>query len=327
MSPKDPNAPGGKVCKVELAAGLQPEAIAGGVSHAKANEREDSLERMGEAVASIPARLFQTWKSKLDIPEQLFSWSASFRLKNPQFCHELWDDVDNRRFICREFPWFLETYDGYPAEIYRADAVRYFYLYVFGGIYADMDTECLKPLDQVLTMADVVLCRMGPDPSFSHSIPNAIMASKPRQEFWLLMMALLCHFAHSGGRPERQTGSILLKTAVDLYLVNDPQLASSMIETIKNRLRDDQQPCLRRSAISLLNSRAWYPIDWSDPIHLLLRRQISKGRTLDEKSKAVLFGDAWMVTYWAHTWEQIESLSTSSGESLPAKHGERNRYD
>lgn len=37
------------------------------------------------------------------------------------------------------YPWFLETFDGYRYPIQRADAIRYFVLHHFGGIYIDLD--------------------------------------------------------------------------------------------------------------------------------------------------------------------------------------------
>jgi len=39
----------------------------------------------------------------------------------------------------KEYPWFLETFDSYPYNIERADVIRYFALYHFGGIYLDLD--------------------------------------------------------------------------------------------------------------------------------------------------------------------------------------------
>ena len=41
--------------------------------------------------------------------------------------------------IVARYPWFLETYDGYPYPIQRADSIRYFVLHHFGGIYIDLD--------------------------------------------------------------------------------------------------------------------------------------------------------------------------------------------
>lgn len=39
---------------------------------------------------------------------------------------------------CR-YPWFIETWDSYIYPIERADAIRYFALVHFGGIYIDLD--------------------------------------------------------------------------------------------------------------------------------------------------------------------------------------------
>jgi FkbM family methyltransferase len=250
----------------------------------------------------IPARIFQTWKSKLDFPENYTIWSRTFSFHNPHFERVLWDDDDNHKFISETFPWFLNTYRGYPLEIYRADAIRYFFLYAVGGIYADMDVECLRPLEYLLDRGDVLLGRMGNDPDYPHSIPNAIMASKPRQEFWLLVIWLLMDFAKRAGHPENLTGPVLLKTAVDLYLASDPQWVKSAIHTIAEYLPTELKPAATRSRVALLASREWFAVDWTDPIHQILRRQVIGGKQLSDASKRELFPEAWMVTYWTHNW-------------------------
>ena len=359
-------------------------------------------------LTQIPCRIFQTWKTKHHLPPLFSQWSRTFRDMNPEFVYDLWDDQDNLHFIQEEFPWFLASYQGYPAEIYRADAVRYFYLYKFGGIYADLDTECLRPLGGLLTLADVLLGRMGSDATFAHSIPNAIMASKPRQEFWLLVIYLLMRRATHIGRPEVLTGPVLLKTAVDLYLTRHSRFIEqwvfrftmsekeearlhlafsgeqvdgfyygvlghhlpvtgthihgsimlqltgssaytdkplsmrvagtllgytfsgtytyqysdrvlsgvwsairsaslSPVETaiveISSKLMPDQQPEVSASTLSILDRRFWYPIDWSHGEGQKLRDNILTGHLLDADKKRTLFPDAWMVTYWAHSWE------------------------
>ncbi|HZP06534.1 MAG TPA: FkbM family methyltransferase [Terracidiphilus sp.] len=254
--------------------------------------------------SSIPARIFQTWKTKKALPAPYDVWSQTFKSQNPDFTWELWDDNDNRNFIQTKFPWFLKTYDSYRAEIYRADVVRYFYLYTFGGIYADLDTECLRPLSPLLNRADVILGRMGPSEAFAHSIPNAIMASKPKQEFWLLVISLLLQFSQNDARPELLTGPVLLKSAFDLYTAKDPLWVRLAIDSIRARLSPEQQPLQGPSKIELLSSRQWFPIDWSDPIHQLLRTNVLTGKLLDDAAKAALFPEAWMVTYWSHSWEK-----------------------
>lgn len=55
-----------------------------------------------------------------------------------------------RLFIIKEYPWFLETFDAYPYPIERADAIRYFILHYYGGVYIDLDDGCNRPLDPLL---------------------------------------------------------------------------------------------------------------------------------------------------------------------------------
>lgn len=52
---------------------------------------------------------------------------------------QLWTTESSRLFIEDEFPWFLNTYDGYKFPIQRVDVVRYFAIRKYGGIYIDMD--------------------------------------------------------------------------------------------------------------------------------------------------------------------------------------------
>lgn len=251
----------------------------------------------------IPKGIFQTWKSKYNIPSNFKTWSVSFKQCNPAYYHRIWDDTDNREFMSSEYPWFLAQYDAYPAEICRADVVRYFYLYSFGGIYADMDTECLRPLDGLLSLGDVLLGRIGTDPTFQQSIPNAIMASRPRQEFWLLLMALLVISSGQRGRPEYLTGPIILKKAVDLYRNSNRVPALHYIGAVRRMLRTDQHPEDTMSNIVVLDGSVWYPLDWTNSEHQQLRLDILDGKAFEKHRKAALFGKAFMATYWAHSWE------------------------
>lgn len=73
----------------------------------------------------------------------------------------LWTDASSREFIATEYPWFLDTFDGYTYPIQRADAIRYFILYHYGGVYMDLDIGCQRPMDSLLTFP-VILPRTIP---------------------------------------------------------------------------------------------------------------------------------------------------------------------
>ncbi len=284
-----------------------------GTMQAPASSPEEATLAQRTDASAFPRLIFQTWKSKVDMPTNYARWSQSFRRLNPGFAYCLWDDFDNRRFIATHYPWFLPVYDTYPREIYRADAVRYFFLYQFGGLYADMDTECLKPLAPLFQSGDVWLGRMGKDPAFPHSIPNAIMASRPLQEFWLVAMHLLVEKAKTladpaamvGKGPEALTGPILLKNAYDIYTTSAPSALRSLIQGIAARLPDHLQPRTRPSQVKLLAPEVWYPIDWSNMIHLRLSSEVVDFHMeLGERTKHWLFPRSYLVTYWSHSWKQ-----------------------
>lgn len=77
------------------------------------------------------------------------------------------------------YPWFLETFDGYPYPIQRADAIRYFVLHHFGGIYIDLDDGCNRSLDPLLAYPAWVR-RTLPT-----GISNDAMGAIPRHPFFL----------------------------------------------------------------------------------------------------------------------------------------------
>lgn len=274
-------------------------------------ENSGALPTTGNDTA-FPKLIFQTWKSRHSVPDNYVYWSATLKKMLPAFDYYLWDDRDNRSFIAQNYPWFLPVYDRYPREIYRVDAVRYFFLYQFGGLYVDMDTECLRPLNLGTDSGDVWLGRMGNDADFSHSIPNAIMASRPRQEFWLLVIHLLIQKADSisdpgemaGHGPEALTGPVLLKQAVDIYQATDRAVAGNMIAEVAARLPASMQPDPGPSRVIIHEPGRWYPIDWTNLLHFHLASEVvDHGVTLSAHTLRWLFPKASLVTYWTHSWK------------------------
>jgi hypothetical protein len=63
--------------------------------------------------------------------------------------HLFWTDRKNRLLVEARFPQYLELFDALPQNIMRADMIRYLILYEFGGVYADLDFQSLRPLDDL----------------------------------------------------------------------------------------------------------------------------------------------------------------------------------
>jgi hypothetical protein len=98
----------------------------------------------------IPRNIFQTWKSK-NISEGFRFLTNSWRDNNPNYAYFLFDDNDCEEFIQKHFD--KNVYNAYCRIIpgaFKADLWRYCVLYIYGGIYVDMDTICLNKIDDFL---------------------------------------------------------------------------------------------------------------------------------------------------------------------------------
>lgn len=130
----------------------------------------------------IPKIIMQTWVDK-NIPKKWKVSPESIKRMMPDWEYVLMTDEDNRKFVKKHFPDFLPYYDAFPHNIQRADAIRYMWLYINGGIYMDLDFEVQYPLDELFT-GDVEVYFVTSS-NLSSYLTNSIMASKPGCKLWL----------------------------------------------------------------------------------------------------------------------------------------------
>lgn len=134
---------------------------------------------------AIPRRIMQTWKTS-ELPDHWKPSQISIAQHMPDWHYTLMTDEMNRAFIQEHFPSFLSYYDAFPYPIQRADAVRYAWLYVKGGLYLDCDFELQAPLDELFTAdSDLFLLASSNTPSV---ITNGFMAARPGHPVWLDMI-------------------------------------------------------------------------------------------------------------------------------------------
>ena len=141
----------------------------------------------------------------------------------------LWTDRGCRKFIKTNYPGFLKLYDAYDAQIKRVDAFRYFLLHHYGGLYVDIDFECLKPFDALVTMESN--CILGLEPALHAErlynkkplVCNAIMASPAKHRFWKHVFGTLINCKHKKDVLDA-TGPAMLAKALDGYPRKDVTL-------------------------------------------------------------------------------------------------------
>jgi hypothetical protein len=94
----------------------------------------------------IPHIIHQYWESD-DVPRMFVKWIQTWTQLHPTWQYWFWTPKAARRLLAKHFPGYLREFNSYKLNVFRANALRYFIMLKYGGIYADLDLEALQPLD------------------------------------------------------------------------------------------------------------------------------------------------------------------------------------
>lgn len=102
-----------------------------------------------------PKIIHQMWldtkvRDNTEPPEKYrkLGYSETFKQLNPEFEYKFW----NWEMVDKLFenplltPWKDFFYNGITRHIEKCDFARFAVLYIYGGVYVDLDFKCLKPL-------------------------------------------------------------------------------------------------------------------------------------------------------------------------------------
>lgn len=114
---------------------------------------------------------------------------------NPGYNVTLWNETHAEQFISTHYQTFLNIYHSYWYPIQRNDLFRYAILHYYGGIYLDLDIQCVVPLDTIIKNSslempgsDVITAREyynAPGLVGWSGLLNSFIASPPRHPFLL----------------------------------------------------------------------------------------------------------------------------------------------
>lgn len=98
----------------------------------------------------IPKIIHQVWSDiKEPLPDFFGKLSQTWKKHHPDWKYEFWDEERMNHYVENCYPQYLETYNNFPYNVQRWDAIRYLFLYQMGGMYVDFDSECLEPHDDL----------------------------------------------------------------------------------------------------------------------------------------------------------------------------------
>lgn len=128
------------------------------------------------------------FKNELDnnpiIPVKYLENINNTKKLNSNYEIKIWNGYDCYQLIKEYFPDKLQIYLDFPHSIQRCDYIRFIILYIYGGIYSDMDRLSVKSYDTILDTYlnyDIILAKL---PSF-YIINNDIIIAKKNNDFIL----------------------------------------------------------------------------------------------------------------------------------------------
>jgi mannosyltransferase OCH1-like enzyme len=130
----------------------------------------------------IPKIIWQTYEVDYkDIPEKAKDLSLSWQTLNKNWEYKYVSSKDRSKFVQEYFgnEWYT-IYNSYKLNVMRADLWRYMCLYIYGGLYCDLDTLCKKPIESWLDLNTGFMFSEEPkNPGYT----QMIFASEPKNIF------------------------------------------------------------------------------------------------------------------------------------------------
>lgn len=107
-----------------------------------------------DSAKPLEKNIWQTWKVTVehpDFPSRYRRIQESWTTHNPTYKHHIVSDDQCNLMIEQLFlavPDVAKAWGLMPKSILKADFFRYLILYARGGVYSDIDTLCLKPVEE-----------------------------------------------------------------------------------------------------------------------------------------------------------------------------------
>ena len=252
----------------------------------------------------FPKKIHQTWvdfNNRGSLSSNENRWIDTWKQKNPSYEYKLWTKQENDDLVANHYSDYKDSYDNYDREIKRVEFAKACYLHKYGGIYADVDFECLKSFDALLdehSDCEVILGRMWTDDSDDapectkqiSSLDTSIAISKPGSDFWLHYMNAMSSRTNQDYTKEYATGAIALN--------------------------DSYASFFGKEKIIILPKENFFPLSWvsvlrGDSNTRDIRNKERSGGGLTNQEKQDNFSNAYAVTYWNESWK-----SESKGDSF-----------
>lgn len=130
----------------------------------------------------IPKNIFMTWETnKNEISSELLYYVNSWEKYNPNYKIQFYNKEERYQFIKDNFDSkVLNIYNRLKPGALKADLWRYCVLYIYGGFYVDIDTECFSSLDNLIDENTRFICPIDSPTKFDYYLANGFLGSISR---------------------------------------------------------------------------------------------------------------------------------------------------
>ena len=173
--------------------------------------------------SKIPKIIHQIWVEG-EVPYKLRRFADSVKTLNPDWQYKLWTGGEMEDWVKVHYPDLIDVYQNHAnSAIHKANMFRYLVLSKMGGVYMDMDFECIKPLNflfhKFVKYHELVvsLVCFYPDERKDKYL-NAFIGCIPGHPFWDELIKELCKRVRDNKYVQlRSTGTLLFGEFVDKY--------------------------------------------------------------------------------------------------------------
>ena len=118
----------------------------------------------------IPKNIFQLTTKNMRLNDQIFSNIEFLKSNNPSWEYQLLDEERQVEFLKRFASEYLSTYlsFGRGYDVAKMDFFRYVLMHEHGGVYLDVKSTFLQPLDSLITKNDSLVVSHWPNDQNSH---------------------------------------------------------------------------------------------------------------------------------------------------------------
>ena len=239
---------------------------------------------------TIPKLIHQTWRTK-DVPFDLYrkEWLDSWVQHHPGWDYRLWTDAELLELVKEHCPRYTGFFRDAPG-IVKADFGRYCVLHAHGGMYADLDYECYKPLDALMRPVKAIFCWSSPR---EDCLNNAWMAGEKGCDLFRILFEEAARRWTAGGcGVEWATGPNMVTQRVLSNCSNGEVL--------------------------IYPSFLLCPIDWALG-HSIAAQTINADNMGTYRREAIESG-AYAGTYWTHNWQQEDEYAARFTEIYENSH-------